>query len=56
MPQARKGQQTARLYRLRTPATLAPRWSRRDSASAVLAAGLVDHICSIEELLLFPVG
>jgi IS1 family transposase len=40
-PQARKGHQTARRYQDRTPA---------------MAAGLVDHCWSIEELLLFPVG
>ncbi len=40
-PLARKGQQAARLYRERTPA---------------MAAGLVNHIWSVEELLLFPVG
>jgi hypothetical protein len=40
-PQSRQGQQTARLYRERTPA---------------MAAGLADHILSVEELLLFPVG
>jgi hypothetical protein len=39
-PQARKGRQTPRLYQERTPATLAPRRSLRDSASAGVAAGL----------------
>ncbi len=34
-------QQTARLYRERTPA---------------MAAGLADHIWGVEEFLLFPVG
>ena len=40
-PQARKGRQPARRYQDRTPA---------------MAAGLVDHCWSVEELLLFPVG
>jgi IS1 family transposase/transposase-like protein len=40
-PQARKGQQTPRCYADHTPA---------------MAAGLVDHIWSVEELLLYPVG
>ena len=40
-PQARKGRQTPRCYTDRTPA---------------MAAGLVDHIWSVEELLLYPVG
>ena len=40
-PQARQGHQAARLYRDRTPA---------------MAAGLVDHILNVEELLLYPVG
>jgi len=40
-PQARNGRQTPRSYAARTPA---------------MAAGLVDHIWSVEELLLCPVG
>jgi hypothetical protein len=40
-PQARNGRQTPRCYADRTPA---------------MAAGLVDHIWSVEELLLYPVG
>ena len=40
-PQARKGRQTPRCYADRTPA---------------MTAELVDHIWSVEELLLFPVG
>jgi IS1 family transposase len=40
-PPARKGCQTARIYQDRSPA---------------MAAGLVDHIWSVEELLLFPAG
>jgi len=40
-PQARRGQRTSRRYRPRTPA---------------MAAGLTDHIWSVQELLAFPVG
>jgi hypothetical protein len=40
-PQARKGRQIAQRYQDRTPA---------------MAAGFVDHIWRVEELLLFPVG
>jgi len=41
VPQQRRGKQTPRRYRPRTPAR---------------AAGLTDHIWSVEELLAFPVG
>ena len=41
VPQARRGKQTPRRYTSRTPA---------------MAAGLTDHIWSVEELLAFPVG
>jgi hypothetical protein len=41
VPQARRGQQTPRRYGPRTPA---------------MAAGLTDHIWSVQELLAFPVG
>ena len=50
VPQQRRGKQTPRRYTSRTPATLAPH------ASAGVAAGLTDHIWSVEELLAFPVG
>jgi len=40
-PQARRGAQTPRRYRPRTPA---------------MAAGLTDHVWSVQELLAFPVG
>ena len=50
VPQARRGKQTPRRYGPRTPATLAPH------ASAGVAAGLTDHLWSVEELLAFPVG
>ena len=40
-PQARKGRQTARRYQDRTPA---------------MAAQLTDHVWSVEELLLCPLG
>jgi len=41
VPQARRGKQTPRRYGPRTPA---------------MAAGLTDHLWSVEELLAFPVG
>jgi IS1 family transposase/transposase-like protein len=41
MPQLRRGKQTPRRYTSRTPA---------------MAAGLTDHIWSVQELLAFPVG
>jgi hypothetical protein len=50
VPQQRRGKQTPCRYTSRTPATLAPH------ASAGVAAGLTDHIWSVEELLAFPVG
>ena len=41
VPQLRRGKQTPRRYTPRTPA---------------MTAGLTDHIWSVEELLVFPVG
>lgn len=40
-PRVRKGRQTPQRYQLRTPA---------------MAAGLTDHVWSVEQLLLYPVG
>jgi hypothetical protein len=52
VPQLRQGKQTPRRAQRvpRTPATLAPH------ASAGVAAGLTDHVWSVEELLALPVG
>jgi hypothetical protein len=53
-PLPRKGRQTPRGYVDRTPATPALALARKRGAS--VAAGLVDHVWSVEELLLYPVG
>jgi len=47
--QARRGNQMPRWHGPRTPATFAPH------ASAGVAAGLTDHLWSVDELLVFPV-
>jgi hypothetical protein len=59
LPLARRGAQIPRHFAARTPATLAPHahlpW-RAVPGSVGVAAGLTDHIWSVQELLAFPVG